>query len=135
MAGKGKRGNGEGSIVQRPDGTWRGQLTLANGHKKDFRAKTYAEARSKLARLIRERDMGLPAVRDERQTVAQYLASWLEIVRSTVRDSAYISYEKKVRLYLVPRLGRVKLAALSPQQVREAYAWMLTNGLSYAVVA
>jgi integrase len=91
-------------------------------------------ARRQLAQAVADRDRGLPAPRDERQTVAAYLTSWLEMVRTQVRESGYISYERRCRLYLIPRLGRVKLAKLSPQHVGELHSWMLQRGLSPTTV-
>jgi integrase len=86
-----------------------------------------AAARVALTKAQRDRDMGLPGVKDERQTVAAYLASWLETVMPQVRESAWISYEHRIRLYIIPRLGKVRLARLSPQHVRGLHAWMLTE--------
>src|SRR5262245_25870256 len=111
MAGK-RRSNGEGTLYQRKDGRWEASYRAVDGKKKSLYAATQEEARRRLAQAISERDRGLPAARDERQTLAAYLTSWLAMVKSQVRDSGYISYEKRVRLYITPRLGRVKLAHL-----------------------
>jgi integrase len=129
MAGT-KSGNGAGSVYkkrEKPTILWAATVTLADGKRKTRYAPTEKEALRLLNDMRHDRDHGVPAVKDERQTAATYLRSWLEIVKPTVRDSAYISYEKKVRLYLIPRLGRVKLARLDAQMVQEAYAWMLTE--------
>jgi integrase len=126
MPGK-RRSNGEGTIYQRQDGRWEASYRALDGKKRSLYAPTQEEARRRLTQATSERDRGLPAPRDERQTVAVYLASWLEVVKNQVRDSGSISYEKRVRLYIVPRLGRVKLAQLGPQQVKELYAWMLNT--------
>lgn len=126
MAGK-RRSNGEGTLYQRKDGRWEATYRTVEGRKRSLYAATQEEARRRLTQALSERDRGLPAPRDERQTLATYLTSWLAMVKSQVRDSDYISYEKRVRLYITPRLGRVKLAQLSPQHLRELYSWMLTT--------
>jgi hypothetical protein len=78
MPGK-RRGNGEGTITRRPaDGSWRGALTLADGRRKEFRAKTYEEAARKLRQLTHERDQGIQLQSNERLNVAAYLADWLQ---------------------------------------------------------
>jgi integrase len=133
MPGK-RRSNGEGSIMQRPDGSWRGQLTLANRRKKDFRAKTYAEARAKLARLIRERDMGIDLQTDERLTVASFLAGWLERRKPRLRTSAHRRYSEQLA-HIIRALGRVKLTKLTPAQVERVYADLLEAGQSTTSVA
>ncbi|HEY7092276.1 MAG TPA: site-specific integrase [Ktedonobacterales bacterium] len=132
MAGT-KRGNGAGSVFkkrEKPTILWGATVTLADGTRKTQYAPTQEEAQKLLTKMLRDRDLDLPAVRDERQTLGAYLASWLEVVKAQVRESAWISYEHRVRLYVIPRLGRIKLAKLTPQHVRELHAWMLDKGLS-----
>jgi integrase len=127
MAGS-KSGNGRGSVYkkrEKPTLLWAATVTLADGTRKTRYAPSEQAANDLLVEMLHDRKHGVNAPKDERQSVAMYLRSWLETVKPTVRDSAYISYEKKVRLYLIPRLGRVKLARLTSQEVQEAYAWML----------
>jgi integrase len=126
MPGK-RRSNGEGTIYQRQDGRWEASYRTTEGRKRSLYAATQEEARRRLTQAISERDRGLPAPHNERQTLAAYLKSWLDLVKPQVRESGWISYERRVRLYLIPRLGRVKLAQLSPQHVRELHAWMLSE--------
>jgi integrase len=137
MAGqKGRRGNGEGSIAERElrnaagevVGTrWEARLTLPNGKRRSFYGKTREEARKRLAAAIRDRDLGLPVVA-EKQTVAAFLASWLEIVKPTIGAETYRRYEQQVRIHLAPALGRHRLARLSAQHVQTFYAAKLTEG-------
>jgi integrase len=42
-------------------------------------------------------------------------------VRDTVKATTYETYERLMRLHLVPALGRVKLKNLSPAHVRGLY--------------
>jgi integrase len=124
----GKRGNHEGLIRQRKDdGRWEARLTIAPGKTKSLYGKTQADALAALRKLQRERDQGLLGSRDDSQALGTYLARWLEMVKAQVRDSGYLSYEERIRLYITPRLGRVKLSKLTPQHVRELHAWMLNE--------
>lgn len=50
-------------------------------------------------------------------TTARYLEEWVHIQRTKVRYSTWRSREAHVRHYLIPRLGRVKLASLTPLMV------------------
>jgi len=77
---------------------------------------------------------GLRVARTERQSVEQYFISWLATVKPQVKESAWISYEHRVRLYVVPNLGRVSLAKLTPQQLQALYAKLLNSGLSPTTV-
>lgn len=46
---------------------------------------------------------------DTRQTVEQYLASWLELKRHEVKSGTWQCYEIVVRRYIAPLIGKVKL--------------------------
>lgn len=139
MSGKKRRGSGEGTIFRRelPNGggvKWVAQLMLPDGRRKSFSAKSRGEVREKLERAKRELAVGLPVV-SERQTVAQYLASWLETMRPPrLVPEAWSRYEDCIRLHIAPALGRTQLAALTPQQVQAFYARLRTQGLSSTTV-
>src|SRR5215471_13025675 len=96
-----KRGNSEGSITKRPDGRWEARISLPDGKRKSLYAKTRQEAARRLAEAVRDRDRGLPVL-GERQTVARFLATWLDIVRPSVGVGTWKTYEEIVRLHLTP---------------------------------
>lgn len=132
----GRRGRNEGSIRYRDsDGRWEATISLGDGsgRRKSFYAKTRAEVARKLAAALRDVEQGVPLA-DERQSVALYLASWLATLESTVDEATYLHHESNVRLHLVPRLGRVRLARLSAQHVQQLYAAKLGEGLSPTTV-
>jgi integrase len=128
-----KRGNSEGSITRRKDGLWEARITLEGGKRKSFYAKTRQQAARRLAEALRDRDSGI-SVADERQTVGQYLASWRDATKSTVRPRTWQRYEQYVRLHLIPTLGAVVLSKLTAQQVQGLYAKKLAEGLSTTTV-
>jgi hypothetical protein len=63
----GKRGNNEGSISHRSDGRWMARMTLDDGARKTFYGKTRQEVSRLLASALRDRDVGLPIVGENRQ--------------------------------------------------------------------
>jgi integrase len=130
----GKRGNNEGSISRHPDGRWWARITLPGGKRKAFYGKTRQEVSSLLAAALRDRDAELPIVGDK-QTVENYLTQWLSDITSTIRTRSWIRYEEAVRLHVLPTLGSVTLARLSPQQVQALYTAKLNEGLAPATVA
>src|SRR5690348_263442 len=133
MAGK-KRGHGEGLIRQRAgDGLWEARISLPGGKSKSLYAKTRQEVARKLAHALRDIEQGLP-VKDERQTVATYLASWLETIEPTLRESTTRRHRQFVEYHILPALGKTKLAQLSAQQVQAFYARKLHDGLSTTTV-
>ncbi len=51
--------------------------------------------------------------------IEEYMTRWLaDSVRDTVKATTYETYERLMRLHLVPALGRVKLKNLFPAHVR-----------------
>lgn len=129
-----RRGAGEGSIRKRVGRNgaiqYEARLTLTDGSRHSFYGATYEEARRKLAAAIRERDEGVLQLGDARQTVARYLASWLQIDRATVSEGSYEQHESRVRVHMLPALGRVRLLELTPQHIQHMMAGMLSKGLS-----
>jgi integrase len=135
----GRRGHGEGSIFQLPDGKWIATLSLGyiDGRRKRkvFTGRTRREVAEKLTAAQHDLQQGLPVV-TERQTMEQFLGRWLEdSVKPTVRPKTYHSYAQMTRLHIVPDLGRVELTKLSPQQVQ---AWLnrkMSSGLAPRTVS
>lgn len=128
-----QRGNGEGTIYKRADGRWLAQMTLPDGQRKNFYGKTRADVSTKLAAAIRDKDRGLMPP-PERQTVRDHLASWLTANKARLEPSTWLRYEQYARLHIVPSLGRVRLAALTPQHLQHLYAMKLEAGLSPTTV-
>ncbi len=133
----GKRGNGEGSITRRKDGLYMARYTVqtATGAKrKTLYGKTRQEVSEKLTKAMADRDGGL--VYDAgSMSVGEYLNGWLkDSLRGTVRASTVERHEINVRVHIVPTLGRLKLKALTPANVRGLHREKLDAGLSPATV-
>lgn len=132
---KGKRRNAhEGSIFQRQDARWCGQINLGweNGHRrrKCFYGTTAAEVQAQLLKARTALSQGLPVVH-ERQTVEQFLNHWLEhTVRTTARPRSFESFTAIVRNHIAPAIGRVRLDKFSPQQVQTLLGAKLKAGLA-----
>src|SRR5258707_5067983 len=128
-----RRGNSEGTIRKRADGRWEARLLLADGTRRSLYGKTRQEAARLLSGAMRDRELGLTAS-NSRETVEQYLTSWIEASRHQVRLSSYTRYEHVVRLHLVPGLGTIVLSKLTPQQVRVYYTREMASGASTQTV-
>ena len=125
-----KRGNGEGSIYQRADGRWVGAVTLSSGKRKSVYGATYQEAKTKLRQAQRDQEHGLDLSKKP-QTVALFLADWLEsTAKPTLRPKTHHSYAQLIRLHIVPAIGTIQLAKLTPQQVQRMMRDMTAKGLS-----
>lgn len=130
---KGKRANGEGTIYRRKDGRWAAAVSLDRGRRKHFLGRTREEVARKLAVALKARQDGLP-LPNGRQTVAQFLSSWLGCVRPSLRPRTWLRYEQYVRVHIIPEIGRVSLARLTPQHLQLLYGSRLEAGLSPTTV-
>ena len=68
-----RRGNNEGSIHQRKDGSWRAQITL-EGRRLSFSAKTRRECQRWIKNTINQIDDGL-SFSNTKVTLEEYLSS------------------------------------------------------------
>ena len=123
-----RRGNNEGTIYQRPNGSWCAQVTL-QGQRKTIYGKTRAVVQRKLREILANAEHGImPA--PERLTVATFLARWLEDDACRLDQYSVKNYTLNVRRHIIPRLGRIKLAQLQPAHVQGLYAAMQKQGLA-----
>ena len=95
---------------------------------------TKREAQRRCAELIAE-TRGGAASSPERMTVGEYLNRWLDHQRHLVSRASHERYSQAVRTNLIPLIGNVPLAKLTPMRISEAYAAMMAKGLSPATVS
>jgi integrase len=113
----GRRGNGEGTIFQRNDGRWTAAAIDGSYRRKWIYGKTRREVADRLKKIQADMAEGRPII-NERLGVAEYLNRWLyEVAKQRTRPMTWRGYEHLVRLHIIPTLGRVRLAKLSPQHV------------------
>jgi integrase len=152
-----KRSKGDGGLVQRHDhatcpplvngqrakhacrGRWVGTLNvnLPNGRtkRKSLYGRTKAEAKAKLDRANREKAAGTLVATSP--TVAAWMTSWLEKKRQppkSLKPNTWNGYESKVRLYIVPALGKKRLSDLRPQHIEAMYDDLRDRGLKEATI-
>lgn len=118
-----KRGAHEGSIYQRKDGRWAASIHLGyvNGKRsrKSFYGKTRRDVQERMTKALSEVQAGLPVRSDDRETVADYLSRWLSASASQrVRPRTLAGYRLIADKHLIPAIGRVPLAKLTPAQVQ-----------------
>ena len=130
-----KRGHGEGSIVRLPDGRWQGRIML--GRKPNGRpdrpkviGATRGEVQRRLAELKRKAEQGERTDSSkQRQSVAQYVETWLATARENTRDRSHARYSEVLHKHLIPALSRHKLRALRPDAIATLYASKRVEGL------
>lgn len=117
-----KRGRGEGSYYQEPNGSWRGAIcfTTPEGRlvRKKFRGETKNEVLQKVREAQHDIAMGKPVLNHKR-TLADWLDRWCEhIVKPTNRPMTYTAYRVLIDKHIKPAIGGKVLAKLTADDVR-----------------
>jgi integrase len=123
-----KRGDGEGSIRQRKDGMWRGEIMV--GYRPDGKpdrryiyAKTRKGCQEKLDDLRRRATAGLLGdAKAGRESVAAFLRTWLKAIDGTMEPDSYRRHRDNAERHLIPLIGRYRLADLRPQHIVDLLA-------------
>lgn len=126
-----KRGNHEGTIFKRSNGTW-GAAIQVQGKRSYIYGKTRKEVQEKLAPLQQEARSGVVRPRESPKTVGEYLNFWLNEVIA-VRPRTREHYDLCVRRML-PYIGALKLATLGPGELVSLWARLKAKGLSNQTV-
>lgn len=123
-----RRSNGEGSVYRDRRGHWVAEVVIG-GRRVRRTAKTKTEARRRMDEAKATAARGLP-VGNHSVTVGAFLAVWVGRLGGTVAPRTEQSYAHVVASYITPRIGKRRLAALTPGQVTEMLADMEAAGYS-----
>lgn len=125
-----KRGNGEGSYYQRPNGTWVGQVVVgkkADGtlDRRAVSGKTKQEVANKMAKLKSDALDGNLTKRTN-LTLGRYLWQWLDYHRNFaggagLRPNTYRIYERMIRLHIEPCIGNIQVSKINVSHLRRLY--------------
>jgi integrase len=129
-----RRGRGEGSIVQRPDGRWVARVSLSDGTRKAFYGRTRQDVADKLTDALAARRKGM-LVTSGRRPLADWLVQWLDdYVENYVARTTFERYRGIIRTYITPELGRKTLEQLSAAQIQRYYSRLKDRGLASATI-
>lgn len=129
-----RRGNNEGTIYKRPDGTWAGQVSigydLVTGKlkRKSFYGKTRKEVADKIAQVLQEVRTGT-YIEPAQTTFGEWLDKWLTgYKKGRLKAGTYQSYEMLADVHIKPVLGKIPLAKLQAHMLQAFYNEKLENG-------
>ena len=94
---------------------------------------TERQALKKIKQIQWEQEQGLDSAKVS-TLMKNYLPEWLALHRNNLKLSSYDGYEAMVRVHLIPRLGRYKLTALTPEIISRTWDSMIKKGHSATVV-
>jgi integrase len=136
----GRRGSGEGAVYWiESRQLWAGAVEVPSpdGHRtrKVVKAKLKKDVLKKMREVQGRADAGIPQP-SATQTTGQWLTQWLtEILPGTVTAKTEISYRQVVADYVMPSVGKVPLARLSPDHVQRMMRTLQRRDLSPRTVA
>lgn len=128
------------NIYKRKDGRYEGRYVIGkklNGKTRFGYVYGYQYAAVKRALLIKkaEHAQTAPIPGTSGDTVAQWLQRWMEEeILGKVKPSSYQTYMNLVRRHLLPALGTLRLAAVTPGIVHGFVAQLEASGSAYSTV-
>jgi len=131
-----RRQRGEGSVFQRSDGRWVAVLDLGYRDGKRRRKAIYGPTQKAVLKKLNDAKRDVHAHGDiptAGMTVEAWLTKWLAEVCPTkrrIKPRSLKDYRDKVRLYLIPAVGRTRLDKLTPAHVRQVHKFVTDQGLS-----
>ncbi len=136
MTGKKRRGHGEGGISEYATKAGRRYSIVyraydpKRGEVRQFRVRgftTKGEAQRVLRERLQEAHQGKHVAPDA-ITLSDWAGTWLEGERTQVRPSTWMSYERNLRIHVLPTLGAKRLQHLRPSDLSSLYTRLLETG-------
>lgn len=121
-------------ITQGTDGLWHAWLTVgtkANGRpdQRHVKRKTKADVEARIDELLDQVRKGAVVKPGRAGTVEAWLTTYLDTVAPRKVDPTTVSgYRSKMRLYVIPVIGRIRIDRLTPDQIDAVYLAMARAG-------
>ena len=120
-----KKSHGEGTIYKKPDGKHRAQVSVGGQRLSHTGSQRECEAWMRKMRGQIEKGMTWPGAK---VTMGELAEGWLAIKKTKLRLATQEQYDRMIRLYIIPGLGRLALKDLSAAQVQEFYRKIQERG-------
>lgn len=124
-----RRGNNEGSISKRKDGTWEYKISAGynqngSGKRKGGTARTREEAHARLVQLLADQHSGI--LTDAKgHTLGSYLDWWLEHRSTSIAPNTHRAYRHALRK--LDGLRKIPLQNVKPIQIERVYTDMIVR--------
>lgn len=102
-------------------------VTGKERHRWHAAGSTRKEAERLLADLVKRQHDG-DYRPPEKITLGEYLERWLPTQRQPLAASSYSSYQRNIRLHVLPHIGSIPIQRLTPEDLDDLYAMLLANG-------
>ena len=127
-----RRANGEGSIYQRKNGLWVGQVFF-DGTKKYKYSKKQSEVKKWLL-VQREAIRDGVFVKDESMRFGDFLDAFAKDATASLRPASVQYYNWAIPMHIKPVLGNIRRSELKPIHLQRFYTQKLEEGLSNSAV-
>jgi integrase len=114
-----KRANGEGSVYQLKDGSWRASC---RGGSPSFRGDTRTEAMKRRDEYLKKHRVILRLPKSARDSFAALISRWLDSRRDALRPRTLESYHDTATRHIIPAIGHVAIGRLTSEDVAKAMA-------------
>jgi len=118
-----KHGNGYSVVVELD----RDPITNRRRQKWHSGYRTKRDAERALTAMVASLHSGT-YIEPTKQTLADFAKEWLVAVEPTIRPSTRHSYDRNLRLHVLPRLGAVELRRVDAGMLNALYAALLADG-------
>ena len=131
---KRKSSRGDGSIHKRKDGRWEGRYVIGRNEKglpktKNVLAKTKRECEEKL-KALRDSIRGAEPERPKADmTFGAWMDRWYQTeCKPAIRPKTQADYENRIYQHIIPELGHIPLAKLTPGDLQQFYTRLKQRG-------
>lgn len=123
---KTRNAKGNGSVRQRPDGTWEARCNI-NGRRRSFYGERQNDALKAMRAAQKEADDGT-YFEPSRFTLSKWLDLWLsEYVAQSAKPLTLSTYQSRIETHIKPALGKIKLTSLNTTQIQAFYNSLLRD--------
>jgi integrase len=127
-----KRGQNEGSIVKRKNGTYMVQVTV-DGKRITKYFKSRKEANKWLIDTLHKIQRGI-FYSGPKLTLHEFLEEWLKSRKGSIKPKTLFQYRQIVELHINPILGQIKINELKPADVQALYNKKVETGTGVRTV-
>ncbi len=121
-----------GQLIARGEGIWVVRVfagTDAGGKRRYVNRTIHGskkQAQAVLNKLLHQRDTTGAVQEPSKQTLAEYLARWLDTAaKPRLRESTFTDHQYRVNRYILPTLGEKRIAHLTALDIQGLYTWMM----------
>lgn len=126
------------NIRKRKDGRWEARLIseydgTGKAKYRSFYGKTYMEAKEKRIAYLRsgaeaQYQQKVNSMDKRKILVSQIMMEWLDSRRDAVKESTYAHYKNLAETHFLPKLGRIPLGSLTPENINQFLKVLLSSG-------